>query len=89
MCVCERGLRFRCASFNLCNQVVNMSHCGFIAQGFRKDPIRKGVLLNIYVCVCVCMLGLYRYIVACAHLGNGTGSRTATLADPLILTSCH
>ena len=39
----------------------------------------------------VCMSGLYRYIqtdiIACAHLGNGTGHRNATMAAPLLLTS--
>ena len=29
----------------------------------------------------------YRCIVACAHLGNGTGRRTATMAALLLLTS--
>ena len=33
------------------------------------------------------MGGLYRYIVACAHLGNGTGRRTVTMAAPLLVTS--
>ena len=28
---------------------------------------------------------LNRYIVACAHLGNGTGRSMATLAAPLLL----
>ena len=36
---------------------------------------------------CVCMGSLYCCIVACAHLGNGTGRRTATLVTPLLLTS--
>ena len=30
---------------------------------------------------------LYCNIVACAHLGNGTGCRTATMAAPLVLTN--
>ena len=33
------------------------------------------------------MGGSNRCIVACAHLRNGTGRRTATLAAPLLLTS--
>ena len=33
------------------------------------------------------MGSLYHCIVACAHLGNGTGHRTATLAAVLLLTS--
>ena len=33
------------------------------------------------------MGGAYLCIVACAHLGNGTGHRTATLVAPLLLTS--
>ena len=43
----------------------------------------------MYVCMCmfVCMGSLYCCIVACAHLGNGTGRRTATLVAPLLLTS--
>ena len=36
--------------------------------------------------LCVCM-SQNRCIVACAHLGNGTGHRTVTLAAPLLLTS--
>ena len=35
----------------------------------------------------VCMGSSCRCIVACMHLGNGTGRRTATLAAPLLLTS--
>ena len=34
----------------------------------------------------MCMRSLYRYIVACAHLGNGTDHRTVTMAAPLLLT---
>ena len=37
--------------------------------------------------VSVCMGGSYRCIVTCAHLGNGTGRRTATLKAPLLLAS--
>ena len=37
--------------------------------------------------MCVCMGTLYHSIVACAHLGNGSGHRTARLAAPLILTN--
>ena len=33
------------------------------------------------------MTGSYHCIVACTHLGNGTGRRTVTLAVPLALTS--
>ena len=33
------------------------------------------------------MGGSYHCIVACAHLGNGTGHRTATLAAPPLHTS--
>ena len=33
------------------------------------------------------MGGVYRSIVACARLGNGTGRRTATMAAPLPFTS--
>ena len=36
--------------------------------------------------MCVCMGCLYHYIVACAHLENGTGRRTPTMAAPLLLT---
>ena len=35
----------------------------------------------------VCMRSLYCCIVACAHLGNGTGRRTATMSALLLLTS--
>ena len=35
----------------------------------------------------VCMGSSYHCIVACAHLGNGTGRRTVRLAVPLLLTS--
>ena len=31
--------------------------------------------------------GSHRCIVACAHLGNSTGHRTATLAAPLLFNS--
>ena len=45
----------------------------------------------MYVCTCVyvCMYmgGSFHCIVACAHLGNGTGRRTATLTTPPPLTS--
>ena len=33
------------------------------------------------------MEGLYRCIVACARLGNGTGHRTATMVATLLLNS--
>ena len=33
------------------------------------------------------MASSYHYIVACAHLGNDTGHRIATLVAPLLLTS--
>ena len=33
------------------------------------------------------MAGLHRYVVACAHLANGTDHRTVTMAPPLLLTS--
>ena len=35
----------------------------------------------------VCIGSLHRCIVACAHLGNGTGRRTVTMAAPLVLNS--
>ena len=35
----------------------------------------------------VCMGSLYCCIVACTHLGNGTGHRTVTMAAPLLLPS--
>ena len=35
----------------------------------------------------VCMESLYHWIVACTHLGSGTGHRTATMAEPLLPTS--
>ena len=35
----------------------------------------------------VCVGSLYHCIVACTHLGNDTGHRTATLEAPLLLTS--
>ena len=35
----------------------------------------------------MCMGSSYRCIVACVHLGNGTGRRTVTLTTPLLLTS--
>ena len=49
-----------------------------------------GVPLDTHTCTLhayVCMGNLYRYIVACGHLGNSTGHRTATLVAPLLLTS--
>ena len=42
---------------------------------------------HLHIGISVCMGGLYRYIVACAHLGNGTGRRPVTMAAPLLLTS--
>ena len=33
------------------------------------------------------MESLYRCIVVCAQLGNGTGRRTTTMVAPLLLTS--
>ena len=36
---------------------------------------------------CVCMGSLYRCIVACAHLVNGTGCRTVIMVAPLLLIS--
>ena len=36
-----------------------------------------------------CMGDLHHCIVACAHLGNGTGCRTVTMVAPLLLTSCR
>ena len=37
--------------------------------------------------VCVCMRGSHCCIVACAHLANGTGRRTATMMATLLITS--
>ena len=36
---------------------------------------------------CVCMGSLYHCIIACGHLGNGTGHRTVTMAASLLLTN--
>ena len=35
----------------------------------------------------LCVEGSHRCIVACIHLGNGTGRRTVTIAAPLLLSS--
>ena len=46
------------------------------------------IVRRMYVNVCAQLLlmeGLDRYIVACAHIGNGTGRSTATLAPPLLV----
>ena len=43
--------------------------------------------VGVGVGVGVCMGSSYRCIVACAHLRNNTGRRTATMAAPILFTS--
>ena len=52
-------------------------------------PVKKTgyTTRQIWECECVCMGSSYCCIVACTHIGNGTGRRTATMAAPLLLTS--
>ena len=53
---------------------------------FYCTPIALRVA-TLFVLFCRRLLVLYRCIFACAYLGNGTGRRTVTMVEPLLLTS--
>ena len=58
-------------------KAASLQQCMGTAEG---SPMRPEVGLRV-------MESLYNSIVACAHLENGTGCRTVTMAAPLLLTS--